>query len=56
MASELDQKSLEQAFQGRADIQAAIRAAAGITPSLVLNTFCCCFSDSLYFTTAICIS
>lgn len=29
MASELDQKSLEEAFTGRADIQAAIRAAAG---------------------------
>ena len=35
MASELDQKSLEQAFQGRADIQAAIRAAAGMPLSLV---------------------
>jgi hypothetical protein len=31
MASELDQKSLEQAFQGRPDIQGAIKAAAGMS-------------------------
>jgi hypothetical protein len=29
MALKLDQQSLEQAFKGRADIQNAIRAAAG---------------------------
>ena len=38
MASELDQKSLEQAFQGRADIQAAIRAAAGMRLALSSST------------------
>jgi hypothetical protein len=38
MASELDQKSLEQAFQGRPDIQGAIKAAAGM--SLFSNSPC----------------
>jgi hypothetical protein len=37
MASQLDQKGLEQAFEGRADIQAAIQAAAGISTSIVLS-------------------
>ena len=37
MASKLDQKSLEQAFQGRVDIQEAIRAAAGIAQVLFYN-------------------
>jgi hypothetical protein len=32
MASELDQKSLEQAFGSRPDIQGAIKAAAGMPP------------------------
>lgn len=32
MASELDHKSLEQAFGGRPDIQGAIKAAAGMPP------------------------
>jgi hypothetical protein len=32
MAPELDQKSLEQAFGSRPDIQGAIKAAAGMPP------------------------
>ncbi|KAG0646036.1 Histone chaperone [Hyphodiscus hymeniophilus] len=35
MASELNQQSLEQAFQGRSDIQAAIRAAAAAGPAYI---------------------
>lgn len=38
MASELDQKSLERAFQGRTDIQEAIQAAAGIAQVLFYTT------------------
>jgi hypothetical protein len=40
MASKLDQKSLEQAFEGRSDIQSAVRAAAGMFPSIVLYFPC----------------
>jgi hypothetical protein len=35
MAPELDNKSLEQAFGDRPDIQSAIKAAAGMLPRLL---------------------
>lgn len=43
MASELDNKSLEQAFGGRPDIQDAIKAAAGMDPRLPFHGPLVCF-------------